>query len=316
MPIAWRPATRVDIEPGLMMQLRYRGDALVGEEAALGIWKRLSSDPLCTATAVESEPAIRGHHIVGFGASVLVSRAFADAEIANPRPDINSRIIAGIHSDQPVLAPRSEVARANAEGGVDVVILCGVWRDGILNPEERQQVKTLLATSFTERHAGYRIRRIFCEAVDQLSTEFIERSIVYRRIAEFPEAGRRLYLMTAESAKEVPGSLANVLFSFRKPILRLRDSDQQMLSAALQGATDSELAAQLEATVPAIKARWRSTFGRIAAAMPDLVHDDMAGESRGAQKRHRVLAYMRSHPEELRPYDWKIGNREVGRQPR
>jgi hypothetical protein len=42
--------------------------------------------------------------------------------------------------------------------------------------------------------------------------------------------------------------------------------------------------------------------------MPDLVRDAVDHEGRGAQKRHRVLAYVRSHPEELRPFDWATRN--------
>jgi len=88
-------------------------------------------------------------------------------------------------------------------------------------------------------------------------------------------------------------------------VLRLRDSDQQLLLAALRGATDTELVTELGVKLSAVKARWRSTFARIAEAMPDMVSDVNDHEGRGPQKRHKVLSYLRSHPEELRPYDWK-----------
>lgn len=305
MAITWRPATCIDIDPGLRIQLKNRGDALVGSEAAVESWKRLFRDPFSSMSVLESSPTIRGHCLVGFGAAVIVSSSFANAAIVNPRPDINSRVIACIHSGQPVIATRSEVARANAEEGIDIVVLYGVWRDDILNPAERQEAKTLLASSFTEQYAGYRIRKILCETVDDLGREFLERSIVYKAVAEFPELGRVLYVMTRESVKAVPGSLGNVLFNFREPMLRLRDSDQQMLLAALRGVTDSELATELGLTLSAVKARWRSTYTRIAAVMPGLVSDAGDNECRGSQKRHIVLAYIRSHPEELRPYNWK-----------
>lgn len=304
MSITWRPATWVDVEASLLTQAKTRGDSLIGVEAAVNSWRQLLCDPSSTVTVLEASPMIQGHRLVGFGAAVLVSPSFADAELANPQPDINSRVIASIAAGKSVLATRSEVARANAEQGVDMVVLCGVWRDDILSPAAKQEAKTLLATSFTERHAGYRIRRIMCEGVDEAAREFIESSIVYNRVAEFAGTGRALYLMTRESARAVPGSLGNVLFSYREPVLRLRESDQQLLRVALEGATDSELATALEVTLSAVKARWRSTFARIAAVMPELVSDPGSDVGRGSQKRHRVLAYIRSHPEELRPYDW------------
>jgi hypothetical protein len=253
---------------------------------------------------LEANPAIQGHRLIGLGASVLVSPAFANAEIADPRPDINSRVIASIHSGQSVLATRNEVARANAGEGVELLVLHGSWRDQILSPAERQDVQTLLASTFVEWHAGYRIRRILYETVDDPAREFVQRSVVYRAIAQFPELGRVTHLMTRESVKDMPASLGNVLFIFREPVLRLRDSDQQLLLAALKGATDLELATELGISFSAIKARWRSTFARIAETMSDLVDDVNDHQGRGPQKRHRVLAYVRSHPEELRPYTW------------
>jgi len=61
---------------------------------------------------------------------------------------------------------------------------------------------------------------------------------------------------------------------------------------------------QLGVTLSAVKARWRSVIAVIEETMPELVRDAENREGRGMQKRHRVLAYVRTHPEELRPFDW------------
>jgi hypothetical protein len=304
MPITWRPATCRDIEPCLSIQLRHRGDALIGLRPAVESWHHLVCDPFFASAVLESSPAIKGYVLIGFGAAAFVSRAFADAEIANPRPNINSRVIGGIHSRQPVLATRDEIARANAGEGVDVMVLFGSWRDQILDVEQRHEVYTLLASSFTESLGGYRVRRILYETADEPARDFVQRSVVYKAIAEFSELGRVIYLMTRESVRAVPASLGNVIFSFREPLLRLRESDQQLLLAALDGTTDPELARKLGVSLPAVKARWRSSFERIEAVMPRLVSDVDDHDGRGSQKRHRVLAYVRTHPEELRPYYW------------
>lgn len=315
MAITWRRATWVDVEPSLSLQVRSLGDRLVGAQAAVESWRRLLRHPFFTATVLESSPLIGGHRLIGFGASIVVSRSFADAETANPQPDINSRVIASVHSGQAALATRSEVARANAGEGINLVVLYGVWRDKIMNPAERQEAQTLLASSFTERHGGYRIRRILHETVDDAGRQFTERSVIFEEVAAFPSLGRVLFSMTRESVQRVPGSLGNLLFSFCEPVLHLRDSDQELLTAALSGATDQELSVDLSLTLAAIKARWRSTFARIEETAPALVSDIGEHEFRGSQKRHRVLAYVRSHPEELRPYDWKVRLRSMGETP-
>jgi hypothetical protein len=246
--------------------------------------------------------------MVGFGASVLVSSEFADKELANPRPDINSRVMASIHSGRSVLATPHEVARANSGDGVNVLILCGTWRHEILSPPDLQDTQTLMVSGFVEVHAGYRIRRILQEPAAEPEKGSLRRSIEFRLVADFPEVGRERFLMTRESVQGLPGSLGNILFSYREPVLRLRDSDQELLLVALRGATDQELASGLGITISAVKARWRSTIARMEERMPDLVRDVVCHEGRGAQKRHRVLAYVRSHPEELRPFDWATKN--------
>ena len=305
MAVTWRPAAWKDVESGLSIPRANRGDAVVAGEAALQGWKSLFQDPFFASAVLESNPLSGGHRVVGFGASVLVSAKFAEAEVANPRPHLTSRIVASVCSGESVLATRSEIARANANGGVNVVILTGNWRDEILNAADRQTVKTLLALSFAEWHMGYRIQRIFQETTNELTREFLQHSVVYKAIAEFPELGLSTYLITSESVREVSASLGNVLFDYREPMLRLRDSDQQMLLAALRGATDCEISDALGIGISAVKARWRSTFTRIGSVMPTLIDDLQDRDGRGLQKRHGVLSYIRTHPEELRPYDWK-----------
>ncbi len=277
----------------------------MGFVAAMEAWGQLVRNPFFHSAVLEARPAIAGQRLVGFGASVLLSAAFAEAELANPQPDINSRVITSVFSGRSALATRAEVASANAAGGVNVLVLCGGWRDDIVNAAERQDVQTILASSFTECHAGYRIRRILAETADEAGRDFVQRSVVYRAIAEFPDVGRVLHLMTLDSVKMVPASLGNVLFSYREPVLRLRASDQDLLLEALNGATDPELAGKLGIKTSAVKARWRSAFVRVAETMPELCGGFDDQEGRGAQKRHRVLAYVRNHPEELRPYEWK-----------
>ena len=151
----------------LTIQPKHLGDAQVGTAAAVNAWKLLFQDPLCAKVVAESSPPIKGHRIVGFGASVLVSTEFADAETANPRPDINSRVIASIHSGHPVLATRKEVALANAGQGVDVLVLIGNWQDQLLSASERLEIQAGSISNFAEVHAGYQFRRIIMESARQ-----------------------------------------------------------------------------------------------------------------------------------------------------
>ena len=235
MPITWRPATVADIDQCLSIQPLYLGDALVGKPAAVDAWKRLARDGFSASSVLESTSLPVGNRIVGFGASVFLSSAFAIAELANPRPDINSRIIAGVHSRHSVLATPDEVARANAGLGLDIMVLFGTWQNKILSQQESQDARTHLASGFVQKHAGYRIRRVFSEAADQLERDFLVQSIEFQLLADYPKSGRALFLMTQESVQGIHGSVGNILFKRCIPVLHLRDSDQQLLRAALGG---------------------------------------------------------------------------------
>jgi hypothetical protein len=303
--MSWRTITEADLPSCLEVRPANLGDELVGREAAVAAWRILVADPFFITAAFEADPSIQGRRIIAFGASAFVSAAFMDAEIAHPQPCINSRIIASVHAGQSVVLTPDQIANANAGAGLDTVILSGSWCHTILSPSESTEVQTLIPMAYIALNAGYRLRRILWETSSETEERFARLSGVYTAIGAFPQAGRVLNLMTQSSVVGVPGSLGNVLFRYADPLLRLREPDRQLLIAAERGVTDTELATALGLSLSAVKARWRSIFSRIVEVKPDLVDGGNNGAGRGLQKRHRVLAYVREHPENLRPYAWK-----------
>jgi DNA-binding CsgD family transcriptional regulator len=236
---------------------------------------------------------------------VFVAADFATQELQHPRPGLNDRLIAGLASGKPVV--RAGPGLVGAGAALDIVVLSGSWRDESLSPEQAAEIGMLLARVFVESHIGYELNRILCETKGGAQRRHLETGGgVWRTVERF--AGERtLFAMTRKEAISVSGSRAGSLFQHRAPVLHLRDTEKHLLAEALDGGTDSELATKLSLSASSIKKRWRSLFERIADARPDLLPDgdDRGGDgSRGPQKRHRILAYVRSHPEELRPFRW------------
>ena len=101
------------------------------------------------------------------------------------------------------------------------------------------------------------------------------------------------------------GSWVGALFDYHLPILGFNRSEQRLLSCALPGATDEQLAATLGTSLPAVKKIWISIYHRVEDCLPGLISDplpsDAPASGRGREKRRRLLAYLREHPEELRP---------------
>jgi hypothetical protein len=306
----WRPISETDLTECLEIQTACMGDQIVGRSTALRVWKGLLHEPSFLANVIESERPLAGHRIVACGMGVFVTTSFADREIKNPRAGLNSRIIAGIASGDSPLLSRIQIAAGNAGEGVDFVNMYGMWREGIMNSDQLSEVHALLGTSFVEHFAGYRFNRVLKEAVGESSIALARATGTYRIVAEFKKSESALVVATRESVLTAPYSVAAALYRYQAPELHLRPAEQNLLAAALAGKTDAELSNDLGLSIEAIKKRWMSIFDRIDEFKPEILsRSDADSDGRGPQKRHRVVAYIRSHPEELRPFSWESKKR-------
>jgi hypothetical protein len=306
----WRPISESDLSKCLEIQPECLGDQIVGRSTALRVWKALLDNPAFQANVIESERPLAGHKIVACGMGVFVTKAFADLEITTPRPGLNSRIIAGVASGESVVLSRTQIGAGNAGEGIDFVNMYGTWRDGIMNADQLAEAQALLGTSFVEHFAGYRFNRVLKEAIGQSRIALARATGTYRIVAEFQESGSALAVVTRDSVLAAPYSVAATLYRYQAPVLRLRPAEQRLLAAALVGKTDAELSADLGLSIEAIKKRWMSIFDRIDEFKPEILSRGEAdSDGRGPQKRHRVVAYIRTHPEELRPFSWDTKRR-------
>jgi len=306
----WRPITEADLAKCLELQPECLGDQIVGRSAALRIWKGLLDNPAFQANVIESERPLAGHKIVACGMGVFVTKAFADREIKRPRAGLNSRIIAALASGESVVLSRTQIGAGNAAEGIDFVNMYGTWRDGIMNADQLAEVQALLGTSFVEAFAGYRFNRVLKEAIGQSRIVLARATGTYRIVAEFQESDSALAVVTRDSIVSAPYSVAARMYRYQPPVLRLRPAEQKLLAAALDGKTDAELSAELELSIEAIKKRWMSIFDRVDEFKPEILSRGEAdSDGRGPQKRHRVVAYIRTHPEELRPFSWDTKKR-------
>jgi len=306
----WRPISESDVSECLNIQPACLGDQIVGRRTAIGVWKSLLDHPSFHANVIESERAIAGHKILACGMGVFVTKGFADREIENPRSGLNSRIIAGIASGESVVLNRNQIGAGNAGEGLDFINMYGTWRDGIMNAGQLAEVQALLGSSFVEHFAGYRFNRVLKEAIGHSRIALARATGTYRVVAEFPESESALAVATPESVSAAPYSVAAALYRYQPPVLRLRPAEQRLLAAALVGKTDAELSADLGLSIEAIKKRWMSIFDRVDEFKPEILSpSDADSDVRGPQKRHRVVAYIRTHPEELRPFSWDTKKR-------
>jgi DNA-binding CsgD family transcriptional regulator len=303
--MTWREACEADLVECLAIEPRHLGDEIVGRERALAIWKELLQTRAFHSCVVES--ASLPGRILGFGASVFVTADFASREIENPRPGLNSRIFASIADGRSVARSEADLYNTSVHDPLDVVTLYASWPEEGLSAEQLGEVQMLLAFGYVELHSGYRLNRLLVECIGAAQCDYVESSGVWRTAKKFAERGHHFSVMTREDAFSVSGSIAPSLFQYQEPVLGLRESERLLLVEALTRQSDTELAKRMNLSPATVKKRWQSLFERIADIRPELLPDESNGtgsQSRGPQKRHRILAYVRSHPQELRPYRW------------
>ena len=256
----------------------------------------------------------------GVGVSVFVSDDFL-RELKTPPffwygPELARRTVSG---NSPLLSDQ-EVRQKNVCGGLNVVC----W-EGCLRPEAetRSEVYNKLMGAFVEEHRGYlwkaiiatqaesvlRLRSMMRTGAMWLSPESGE--WVGSVNEELNDAFTKPHVVGLERGMpSIVGSWAGALFDHNAPRCGFSRSEQQLLTSALRGGTDEELSDELGVSVSAVKKTWQTIYERVAGGLPELapMSDNCRSwhRNRGKEKKQRLIAYLREHPEELRPVSRKL----------
>jgi hypothetical protein len=265
---------------------------------------------------------VNGSHakICFVGVSVFVGDDFV-REIKNSLrwigPELAKRIVRG---NSPLLSDR-QLREANSCGGLNTI----TW-EGCIRPEfeQRPEVHRKLLSMFIEEHCGYLWKEAIAsqmESVERLQWTLQTGGLLWNaargRYVESLDKDPREILkephligVTREIERGRPGTWVGALFDYHPPQLGFSPSEQRLLLSALSDRTDEELCNELGTSLSTVKNTWRSVYNRAASRLPDLFPDNsQAGpplSQRGKEKRRPLLAYLREHPEELRPVSRKL----------
>jgi DNA-binding CsgD family transcriptional regulator len=311
---SWRKTQASDLTECLQLYPAKNRAEVVGHSRAVRAWQQLFEMSHATRSALVEMHEKDRVVIVGFGFASFVKNSFAQDEVRSPRPGLNSRIIESIVNGHSVIATYAEVRDANTRGDLQQVILDTSWKHGPLTSAQIDEVRVLLGRSYQELFVGYHFSRILSEMVDERDWWHVSGHRSFRVLSRFedfrranPETewnpDRLLVEITLDSMRDEPHSVAAELFQHHvPPKFAFTPREQQLLELALEGADDISIAKSLFVSLSAIKRRWSKIFERVSSIRPDLSPFEGNG-TRGIQKRQRILTYVRSHPEELRPFD-------------
>lgn len=284
-----------------------------------GVWLRfLDSDGLFSIVSEETGPGSASRTICAQFAS-FISDEFATDLITPPLkwigPELVNRCLRG---REPVLSD-SEVRHANSTDGLNIL----VWPTGPRSDfENLSELFKGSQAIFFDTYRGFNIKRLQTQAthpVEMLmavnSGAWYLRDTDSTRFQSFQEPAESIFRkphmleVTRDVAAEQPGSWASLFFAYRKPVIGFTRSEQRLLSAALQGGTDGELSELLGLSLSAVKKTWASIYLRVQSRKPSdakiELYENVEGD-RGKEKKQKLLAYLREHPEELRPYSLRL----------
>jgi len=258
---------------------------------------------------------------MGVGAIAFLTDAFTAETKRAPYFWIGAEIIRRLLTGQtPVLSDR-QVRAANSSEGLTVF----AWPLGFRSDDCREaEFLNALMGTFIYEVRGYNLKEFIGQAtvVEGVRASLNSGAVLFTCkgfLEELPASGAEellaqphlVSILRAAALKHV-GAWSTSIFVHTPARIGFSHSEQRLLQVALEGRTDEELADELEISVSAVKKAWSSIYGRVDRAalgiFGDSIGDTTPGD-RGKEKKQRVLAYVRTRPEELRPVDLKLVNR-------
>jgi hypothetical protein len=253
-----------------------------------------------------------GQRILAFSFTGFMYDEFvADYKHATDDLRLTYRLAATIRKGSwPLLGPTA-VAKLNASSGLNLLIISQAQDKALSNEEVGPYIRDRLVAAILKAHAGFNLKEVLAECSERDLAWAIRCGLRLRgRSRVGCNSELSLVGMTREEAKCDQGTLASLLFSYTAPRFHFNLREQQLLRAALEGKTDDEICNALSLSLSTVKKRWSLIYDEVIEADASLipngqqaVHGNTRGVStRGAEKRRRLIEYLRRHPEELVPH--------------
>ena len=258
-----------------------------------------------------------GSRIVSFSAALFVTDEFCSEARSKLPPYLGVELARRYLSGRLPVLNRDQVARANNDDGLNVAMCFEGWAHHGVSREQFLAIRGKQSKAFHLALGGYRIKEFLADLIGRETSQWMldagarircDYSNYFRRngLPKRPPSQRPFLVgLTKEEALAHPGSNIASLFIYTAPRFHFNSSEQSLLHHALLGETSDELASSLFISPWTVKKRWRAIYERVAdidrELLPEPVANSLYATSRGAERRRRLLRYLRQHPEELRP---------------
>ncbi len=282
--------------------------------SAARLWMDWYDDGTLTAVVYEDMSDSETRCAVGVAASVFVSESFYQSARVAEEPSVRADLVCRTLAGELVVLRPSEARAANRGDGLHLFFLAAPVSDPRLDGAALIEINE----RWGEELYAYRackLRSLTWECLGEAQLDLAQACGV--RLAQDWAASwaanraqaallGRPYLtsISREEALSRFGTHIWYVFSHTAARLGLTATQQEMLTHALEGLTDEELAEILHLSLSAVKKRWLVLYERVSLAAPEILPLDDDGGSRGlrgVEKRRHLVRYLRLHPEELHP---------------
>lgn len=249
-------------------------------------------------------PPETGWQVSATGASAFISNTTAQALLDNPSPFFAAQLMARIMAgERDVLLDPAAIARENAGDGLTLFVLGFTHRYG---GQDHPNLRPLLGRAidhFVYAHRGYKLRRMLREDPDPIADVLVTSGMTVAH--HFGAVGRKLLVAEPSAQAPIfPHSVTSALFAYSPPQVHFAKAERRLLELAVDGLSDGEIAGELQISLNTVKQTWRSVYERAVRRVPLVLGEGAdlpAGGVRGQEKRRHLIAYLRDHPQELRP---------------
>ena len=278
----------------------------------ISLWTELLATESCRTVGVDDRRRPATRRLVGFGLSVFATDDFTQRILAG-RPFLSRAFLEEWEAGRRPFLTTKEVASANAGDGVNLVVLHYGWCQEV-SPEDLGAIQIRQTERFMFEHAGYSTKEYIQEVFGSGLRDFMVaagmlvkhdyREDTWRETLAGVSEDDRPYLTAQGTEASRAGTIASIFRSKgKRPRFGLSPGEQRMLLLALEGQSDEELAAALDLSSWTVKKRWQSVYAKVDAIDPSIATPHQDDKLR--QRRRYLIAHLREHLEDLRPYRWR-----------
>lgn len=318
MRLTYRTTQTTDLESSFnLIRDRFLYDSKSKKEL-LTFWRHLLKLGACISSVIEDRDRPKGKRQVGFGFSFFSNDAFVHQAKTRLPPFLSRMVLEQWKRKNRIFLTPEEIRRANGAGGLNVVVLNFGWDGRGYSSEEISKLQHFLPENFMAVHSGYHLKELLeqvygpelREVMMAMGNDVIRDYAELRgsdHLAGIPEKDFPYLIGFSEAtAARKPGTMTTaLLLKWADPLFLFRPGEQEILRQALQVSTDREIAGTLGLSPWTVKKRWQGIYEKVERADPEIFggsHSRGVGLTGMTQKRRHLLNYLRSHPEELRPF--------------